>query len=64
MNVDMDTALDVVGTAAAAYVGFVLTGGPELPVFAQMVPFIAATAVGIFTWRQVRKNNKDPIVKK
>lgn len=60
MNIDVDTALDVVGTASAAYVGFVLTGGPELPVFAQMVPFIAATAVGIFTWRQVRKNNNAP----
>jgi hypothetical protein len=58
MKLDVDTVLDVVGTAAAAYVAFVLTGGSELPVFAQLVPFIAAIAVGIFTWRHTRKNNK------
>jgi hypothetical protein len=53
----LDNALDVVGTAAAAYVGYVLTGGKPIPGFAELVPFIAAAALGIFTWRQVRKNN-------
>lgn len=56
-EVTLDNALDVVGTAAAAYVGYVLTGGKPIPGFAELVPFIAAAALGIFTWRQVRKNN-------
>lgn len=58
MQVDLDTTLDVVGTGAGAYVAYVMTGGVPLPVFAQVVPFFAAGAVGIFLWRQVRKNNK------
>ena len=53
----MDNALDVVGTGAAAYVGYVLTGGKPIPGFAEFVPLIAAAAVGIFTWRLVRKDN-------
>lgn len=56
-EVTMDNALDVIGTAAAAYVGYVLTGGKPIPGFAELVPFIAAAALGIFTWRLVRKNN-------
>jgi len=56
-EVTLDNALDVIGTASAAYVGYVLTGGKPIPGFAELVPFIAAVALGIFTWRQVRKNN-------
>lgn len=56
-EVTLDNALDVVGTGAAAYVGYALTGGAPIPIFATVVPFIAATALGIFTWRLVRKNN-------
>lgn len=57
MQVDLDTTLDVVGTASAAYVAFVLTGGQPIPGFAQLVPFIAAIAAGVFVWRLTRKNN-------
>lgn len=58
VKVDFDTVLDVVGTASAAYVALVITGGPQIPGFAQIVPWLAALSVGVFTWRQVRKNNK------
>lgn len=56
-EVTLDNALDVIGTAGAAYVGYVLTGGQPIPGFAELVPFIAGAALGVFTWRQVRKNN-------
>lgn len=56
-EVTLDNALDVVGTASAGYVAYALTGGSPIPGFAQFVPLIAGFAVGLFTWRQVRKNN-------
>lgn len=56
-KLDVDTVLDVIGTGAAAYVGYAVTGGDPLPLLKDMVPLIAALAVGIFTWRQVRRNN-------
>lgn len=55
---DFDTVLDVVGTAAVAYLGWVFAGGPPIPLFAEFVPIIAAGAAGIAGWRLFRKNNK------
>lgn len=57
IEINQDTILDVVGTAAAAYVAYALTGGSPIPGFAEIVPFIAAVAMGIFVWKHVRKNN-------
>lgn len=55
---DFDTVLDVVGTVAAAYLGWVIAGGPPIPFLAEFVPFVAATAAGIGGWRLFRKNNR------
>ncbi len=58
VDLDLDTVLDVVGTGAAAYVAYALVGGVPLPLFKDIVPWIAALAVGIVTWRLSRRNNK------
>lgn len=57
IKLDVDTTLDVLGTAAAAYVCYALTGGTPLPLFKDVVPWIAAIAGGVLMWRQSRKNN-------
>lgn len=57
-KLDVDTVLDVVGTGAAAYAAYALTGGEPIPLFKDIVPWIAAVAFGIFAWRQFRRNNK------
>lgn len=57
IDISMDTVLDVLGTAAAAYAAYALTGGTPIPLFKDVVPWIAAIAFGIFAWRQFRKNN-------
>ncbi len=58
LKIDFDTVIDVIGTGSAAYVGYALTGGSPIPGFAQLVPFVAALALGIVTWRVARENNK------
>jgi hypothetical protein len=55
---DGDTVLDVVGTVAVAYVGWVFAGGPPIPFLKEFVPFIVAVAAGIVAWRIFRKNNE------
>lgn len=57
LELTLDNVLDVLGTGAAAYVGYAVTGGKPIPGFAEFVPLLAAAAVGIFTWRLVRANN-------
>lgn len=54
---DFDTLLDVIGAVSLAYLGWIWTDGPPLPLLKDVVPFIGATAFGIVGWRIFRKNN-------
>ena len=54
---DFDTVLDDVGTVAVGYLGWIVAGGPPIPLLAEFVPFIAAGACIIVGWRYFRRNN-------
>ena len=54
---DFDGALDLIGLVAVVYLGWIFGGGPPIPFFAELVPFITATAAGVIGWRYFRKNN-------
>jgi hypothetical protein len=54
---DFDTVLDVIGVVVV-YLGWIIAGGPPIPILAEFVPFIAAGAAVIVGWRYFRKNNR------
>lgn len=58
LKLEKDTILDVIGTAAGAYLCYYWAGGEPIGGFAQLVPFVAAAVGGFVIWRMVRKNNR------
>ncbi len=58
LKLEKDTIIDVICTAAAAYLFYYWAGGKPIDGFAQLVPFVAAAVGGFVVWRLARKNNK------